>query len=260
MTTTPAVNAPLGDGTGQLAAAAVVTPVVAAVVADPAAVVADPAAVVADPAKPVLADPAKIEADAKAAEKATALTAAEKAVTEAKTPEEKAAATRALAELKDTPGVAPEKYEAFLLPDGMTPDPAQHEAASTIFKELGLSQLQAQKLVDFEAKRTVAAAQQQTQAWNTLMETRNTELRNDPEIGGAKYDQSIADARAFIKAYGSTKLQDYLNSDAAGSHPELIRAMAKAGRAVSDDTLVAGGKAPAGTGLTQAQKMYPTMR
>src|SRR5579863_3544340 len=49
------------------------------------------------------------------------------------------------------PSAAPDKYTDFKAPDGYTLDPATIEAATPIFKELGLSQDAAQKLVDFHA-------------------------------------------------------------------------------------------------------------
>jgi hypothetical protein len=241
------------------------------VAADPAAVTAAETALAAattpeskaaaqaalDALKPPVADPAKAAADTKA----LAVTAAEKTLADAKTPEEKAAATKALAELKDTPGVAPEKYEAFTLPDGLIPDATQHEAFGELAKTLNLSQLQAQKLVDFEVGRVQEAVKTNAKAWNDLLDTRLAETKADPEIGGAKYDESIASAHVALKQFGTPELAKYLSKDAAGSHKEVVRFLAKVGSAMADDKIVlTGGRPIASTPLTQAQALYPSMR
>lgn len=182
-------------------------------------------------------------------QKAEALAAAEKAVAEAKTPEEKAAAEEKLAALKgekkDAKQGAPEKYEDFKLPDGVKLDEAALAEALPVFKDLNLTQEQAQKLVDLQSKFVQANAEKAVENWNAHMEATLAAAKADPEIGGQNWEQSLSRAKAFIQAFGTPALQEYLNTAEAGSHVEIIRAFAKAGKAVSEDGFVPGSAPPA---------------
>lgn len=175
-----------------------------------------------------------------------ALAAAEKAVADAKTPEEKAAAEKALDALKkpaeDKPGTAPEKYTDFVVPDGVIMRPEDAASFGALAKELSLSQSQAQKLVDYEAGRIKAAGETAMTAYNQLLTDRLAVSKADPEVGGIKFDESVADARKAMAAFGTPALQKYFDASDAGSHVEIIRMLAKIGKAVSDDKIHLGGK------------------
>src|SRR5262245_7608247 len=49
---------------------------------------------------------------------------------------------------------APEKYEAFKVPDGFEITEAANKEIDTLFRDIGLSQEAGQKLVDFYAAKT----------------------------------------------------------------------------------------------------------
>lgn len=264
------VNVTVGSAVGRLgedAAAAEAAAAAAAVSRD----AVDPAKVAADKvaADAVIADKAaadKVIADKTAADKvaADAITVAEKAVTDAKTPEEKTAAEAKLAELKggkpaEKKTGAPEKYEAFKLPDGVKLDEAALAEAAPLFKDLDLTQEQAQKLIDFQAKNVATAAKTAVDNWNSHMDTTLAAAKADKDVGGHNWDQSIGHAAAFIKAFGTPALQAYLNTAEAGSHVEIIRAFAKAGKAVSQDGFVPGAASPSAP-VSLADRIFPVQK
>lgn len=260
-------NAPLGDGTSALvkpvvdeaAKSVVETPVVSRDTGEtPEAKTARETKEAAD-AKTAL--DVKTAADAKTAADKTALDAATKAVTDAKTPEEKTAAEKALADLKaaqgDKPGVAPEKYTDFKLPEGFTLDKAALDLFTPLAKSLNLSQTQAQRLIDFDIARQKGVAENQTKAWGDLLASRLETAKADPEIGGAGYDANVGLAVKALDAFGTPALRKFLNESDAGSHVELIRAFAKIGKAIGNDTVHIGGAAGAATKeLSQADRIY----
>lgn len=78
---------------------------------------------------------------------------------------------------------APEKYESWKVPDGYELDSALVEEASPIFKELGLTQDQTQKLVDIYGKHALATSKEAMDSW---METRGEwrdSMKSDPVLG-----------------------------------------------------------------------------
>lgn len=161
--------------------------------------------------------------------------------TTTETPEQKTAREAAEAAAK-----VPEKYE-FKLPDGVTLDAAAYEAFTPKFKELGLNATQAQGLVDTymaslksSSEASEAAFEQQTKEWEAS-------ARADAEIGGAKFDATVARSNKTMSAFGSPELVRLMNTTGFGNHPEFIRFFARVGEKISEDTLHRGGEQGAGS-------------
>jgi hypothetical protein len=136
---------------------------------------------------------------------------------------------------------APEKYEPFKLPDGVVIDAQDSEALQAYAKENNLSQDAAQKIADLGAKQ----AEKFVTKLQEAQEARNTEWANaakaDKEFGGDKLVENLAVAKTFLDSFGSPELNTFLVSSGLGNHPEVIRLMVKAGKAISEDTAVQGG-------------------
>jgi hypothetical protein len=133
-------------------------------------------------------------------------------------------------------------YEGFKLPEGSTADPELQTSFSALAKSLGLNQAGAQKLVDYKA----TLDQQQVKAWGNHLNELRSASRADPEIGGAKYDESVKLGQGVIKKFGTPGLRDVMNKYGVGAHPEMIRFMAKIGRAVGE-TPTGGGEGSGGS-------------
>lgn len=157
--------------------------------------------------------------------------------------------------------VVPEAYELAL--EGVELDAAALEAATPVFKELNLSNDQANKLMpvakqfgDTIAERTVQqivdAGAQQKAAWAEA-------AKADPEIGGAKFEETThlaAKALDYLGYPEGSEFRQALTETGFGNHPEMIRAMRKIGAMVSED-----GFARSDAGSTQAvpieKRLYP---
>lgn len=168
---------------------------------------------------------------------------------------------------------APDKYE-FKAPAGRELDAKAIEAVTPVFKELGLTQDQAQKLIDFQAARDSAA----NDANMKLVETTRTEWRDkvikDPALGNGTDNlrpEVKANISRAIDAVGDAKAQEAfkeaLDLTGAGDNPTIIAAMNTLGKLLSEGTAVRGG-GPANTGQTApgtaakpspAQALYPKL-
>lgn len=145
-------------------------------------------------------------------------------------------------------------YEAFSLPGGAEADPVLNEAFLPLAKELGLSQSGAQKIVDFKAK----IDQHQLEQWgNHLTELKNS-AKADAEIGGANYDKSIGLGRSVIAKFGTPKLREALNQYGIGAHPEMIRFLAKIGKAVGESPSIESKGGGVATEKPLHERMYRT--
>lgn len=150
----------------------------------------------------------------------------------------------------------PETYADFSLPEGVELDAQLLETAVPVFKELGLTQEQAQKLVDFQAKQVGEGQRKQADAFSQLMEDWQTQSRNDKEFGGEKFDENIAIARTAVNAFGTPELAKLLEDHGVGNHPEMIRFMVKVGKLTREDRpgVTGGASNPA---VDRVSALYP---
>ncbi|HEJ8055893.1 TPA: peptidase [Serratia marcescens] len=153
---------------------------------------------------------------------------------EAKEKADKEAAEKAEKEKKPA---APEKYE-FSAPEGQELDANALAVFEPIAKELGLSQEQAQKLVDIYPQ----IQQQQAEAWSKQVADWGEQVKADKEIGGDKFNASVGAAQRALDQFGNTELREYLNASGLGNHPALVRFCAKVGKAMAEDTFVVPGQ------------------
>lgn len=153
-------------------------------------------------------------------------------------------------ENKDDKGTVPEKYE-FKLPDGVTLDEGRAAEFSTVAKGLGLSQEQAQKLVDLDVKR----AQDQANAHAETVKGWANELKADKEYGGDNLTATLASCKQVMDKFASPALREYMDATGLGNHPELVRFVARIGKGLSEDTFVKGGTTT--TPADPAKVMYP---
>ncbi|HBC0624424.1 TPA: peptidase [Serratia marcescens] len=138
---------------------------------------------------------------------------------------------------KENKPAAPEKYE-FTPPEGQELDANALAVFEPIAKELGLSQEQAQKLVDIYPQ----IQQQQAEVWSKQVADWGEQVKADKEIGGDKFNASVGAAQRALDQFGNPELREYLNASGLGNHPALVRFCAKVGKAMAEDTFVVPGQ------------------
>lgn len=176
-------------------------------------------------------------------------------------------------EAKEEPKAgAPEKYADFKAPDGFEIAPEVAAEAGALFKELNLTQEQAQKAIDLYAKHSSEAFQAPFKAYQDMRAEWKTAAKALPEIGaglepngkvvvtiGKMLDQ-IGDA-ALAKDF-----RDAMDLTGAGDHPAFIRVMYHLAQQLTEGTSVKGngpskfGQQPPGQGRkSAASEMYPNL-
>jgi hypothetical protein len=155
---------------------------------------------------------------------------------------------------------APDAYE-FKLPDGVTLDPKLVDEVTPILKELGLSNDNAQKLVDWYNKHTgdtVTSLQESNRAtrteWQseskTWMNANGGEAAVKTDVGRALNSVfANADGTPDTKAIGEFK--KYMDWTFAGDNPYFIRAFATMAKSFNE------GKAVQGSGPSQFGQQKP---
>ena len=89
-------------------------------------------------------------------------------------------------------------------------------------------------------------------------ETWMGKAKADPDIGGANWPKTEANALRFMKHVNDPVLNSYLNASFGGNHPALIKAFAKAGELIREDDPASGGAGGAGKPAEAAYTMFPT--
>ncbi len=131
-----------------------------------------------------------------------------------------------------------EAYADFDLPEGINIDTNILALATSKFKALGLTQEQAQGVVDLSPQITETIIQVQQKEWDNTTTRWARELREDPTLGGVNFKQTVSRAeRALNRFDQGGKLKEFLVSTKAGNNPELIRFLVKVDGALSESSL-----------------------
>src|SRR5258705_2966875 len=82
----------------------------------------------------------------------------------------------------EAPAGAPEAYSDFTLPEGVKLEGETLKAATDLFKELGLPQANAQRIVDFHLSQIKAATEASSRAYDDMRASWQTAAKADAEI------------------------------------------------------------------------------
>ena len=138
---------------------------------------------------------------------------------------------------QETKEGAPETYEfndkVADAPDVL--DPEVLTAFGEVAKELDLPQEAAQKVLDKVAP--VIQARQAEQVEKARIDWAE-ESKSDQEFGGETFETNLEVAKTALNAFGTDPFKQLLSESGLGNHPEVIRFMYRAGKAISEDSYV----------------------
>lgn len=156
-------------------------------------------------------------------------------------------------EVKETPEekpvekVIPEKYE-LKAPEGMTIDNGMLEGLTPVFKEIGITQEQAQKLADVYApmlkKQAESYRQESIKEFDKITESWKQETIKEL---GADYEKKLAPAAKLIDKSGFGKdIREMMSETRVGNHPVMVRFLTWLGSKISEDSFVEPNKQSTG--------------
>lgn len=145
---------------------------------------------------------------------------------------------------------------ALKIPEGISLAPGALESFEPVAKELGLSQEQSQRLLDFHIETMKAAVEAPYREHEKMRTGWVDEVKADKEIGGDKLPTVLSTVSKALDQYGDPQLRSMLNATGAGDNPAVIRTLYRMSKALTEGGLVAGNppKAPPAIG---AQALYP---
>lgn len=139
---------------------------------------------------------------------------------------------------------APEKYEAFKAPEGYELDQPTVDRAIPLFKELGLSQEGAQKLIDFQSELSKQASEAGVQLWMDTQAKWVDAVKADPEIGHKLPEVKATISKAIDSVLGPALGKDFreaMDFTGAGNNPAFIKGFYKFAQGRTEGTHVAAG-------------------
>ena len=159
-------------------------------------------------------------------------------------------------EPKEAAPKAPEKYE-FKVAEGQALDASVMETFEAVARKHDLPQDVAQDIV---SEVTAKLAARQIDCINQVRTEWEAASKADKEFGGEKLSENLGMAKAFATKFASPELMKLLDDTGLGNNPEVIRLFVRAGKAISEDSFVQGGrgvsqKPPVAT----ASDMFPSM-
>jgi hypothetical protein len=157
----------------------------------------------------------------------------------------------AAGEQKQGEGTKTASSEEFKVevPEGIQLESAGLDELKAIVNDAALTpSARAQKLVDFAAKSNIEAHKQRVAGWAE-------ETRNDPEVGGAKLNDTLAIARKTV-ALAPPEMKEVLEKSGLGNHPAFIKWAYAVGKKLSEDSFVPSGGASKAVPKDMANTLY----
>ena len=140
---------------------------------------------------------------------------------------------------------APEQYEEFKAPEGLSYDDQFMGTFKDVAKELNLSQKQAQQLLD---KCAPVLAQRQIEQIKAVSDQWVERTKTDKEIGGENWTRAASDIARVRDRFGvnadgkmDPDIQEFMQTP-IGNHPGLLKLLARVGRAFGEAGFPKGGK------------------
>ena len=155
---------------------------------------------------------------------------------------------------------APEKYEAFNLPENVVFDQEVLSSFEGLAMKHGLSQKAAQEFVDLAIDNENRNVETFKEQHAKLMGEWTSAIKNDSEFGGVKFKETQERARRVIRKFGSDDLRASLKASGYGNNPELIKIFAKIDRAMGEDSSVESVANAVPKTMSIAEALYPSMR
>lgn len=141
-------------------------------------------------------------------------------------------------------------------------DQASLDRTLKVLTDGKVSQEQAQTIAD-HIDAEVAAHWQRKEAEAVQLRTVEwvNQTKADPEIGGAKFDATMADAARARAQFFNPEFDKMLDTTGLGNHPEFVRAWAKVGQALAQSAIRQPNNTPPAQPLSEQERldrMFPS--
>lgn len=185
---------------------------------------------------------------------------------ESEAPASLIATTAPESEAPDAP-VAPEEQETaapltaedISIPEGLEVPEELRDEFLTIVNDAELGPKErAQALLDLQAKAAQQASETASQQFAQQQQQWQDEVRNDPELGGAKFDATLAGISRLVDQYGNDDFVQAMAATGAGNNIHVVRFFHSLAQKLNEPAAVTG--QPVATQGDAASRLFPSMK
>lgn len=149
----------------------------------------------------------------------------------------------------------PITYEPFNFPETFQPAEAELSEFTELLRDNRAPQDLGQKLIDFYARELDRASTAQREYWDRTQVEWQDQCRNDPEIGGNRFDTVVKSCGRVIDEFGTPELRQVLTATGAGNHPAMVRFVNKIASVLAEGRPIPA-QTPAPQAGTRAERRY----
>lgn len=144
-------------------------------------------------------------------------------------------------------------------PEGLKVDDALVKSFTEVAKKSGIKGEHAQAIADVFVNREKARVEAADRAEKETRSKWEADLKADKEFGGANLDATRAAASKAVERLGGKDLSDAITAMGLDSHPALVKALARAGKAISEDSVAGATGAGDSSGVSPKEKQLRSM-
>lgn len=145
------------------------------------------------------------------------------------------------------------------LPEGFEAAPEVQAKFVEILNDTKMTPAErANALVNLQAEATKTASERASQLWTDFNTAQQEETKADPVYGGPNLEGNLAKISTLINTHGTPELRQVMDDSGAGNSKHVVAFLTKIADLLGEGKPTPG--LPAGGELTQAQRMYPSMK
>ena len=148
---------------------------------------------------------------------------------------------------------------ASYVPQGVEVPEGEVEALAKFANQIGVQGEDAESLVNYHVGYQQHMQQQAEENWGQMCQGWEQQIRDHPELGGQKFDQTMQTAAGVLHQFGSPELGEFLEMSGGAFSLPMIQFLGKVAEALPKTPAPAlGASAASGTPALE-QILFPTM-
>ena len=149
--------------------------------------------------------------------------------------------------------------EDIAIPEGLIiPDELRDEFLTVVNDGEMSAKDRAQALINLQAKAAEQASEAASQAFATQQQQWQDEVKNDPELGGAKFTATLAGIARLVDEYGNDDFVNAMAATGAGNNIHVVRFFNAIAGKLNEPGPVTG--QPVAQSGDAASRLFPSMK
>lgn len=159
----------------------------------------------------------------------------------------------------EAPLAEPLTADDISIPEGLEiPEELRDEFLGIVNDAEKTPKERAQALIDLQAKAAEQASETASQQFADQQRQWQDEVKNDPELGGAKFTQTLGGIQRLVDQFGNDDFVQAMATTGAGNNIHVVRFFHQLAQRFNEGGPISG--SPASTAEDAASRMFPSMK